>query len=95
MGCGRRRKRGSGAIRNEPEYVVDARGWDGSPPRPANDLCSVCGDPIFWGTIDGRLVAMDLMCGRLHQHQLEHPNTARLNRERIAGMRRNEGRDGP
>ena len=94
MGCGRRRKRGAGRSRREPEYIMDARGYDGPQPPPANDVCVVCGDPVFWGTIDGGLVAMDLMCGRIHPHQPEQINTAQANRLRIAEMREHEKKRG-
>jgi hypothetical protein len=56
--------------------------YRGNDTANSRGLCEICGDPIYFDTLDGQLIYVDLMCGRIHRHQ-PSPSSPAENRARI------------
>lgn len=83
--------RGLGSVdKKTPIAVKHVQKFKGHDTANSRSVCEKCGDPIRFTTLDGRLVAIDIMCGKPHRHQVHRINTPEMNREMIDAMRRNE-----
>jgi hypothetical protein len=73
-----------------PASVKKIHKYKGHDTANSRSVCEKCGDPIRFGTLDGRLIAIDIMCGKPHRHQAHRINTPEENRKLIEEMRGRE-----
>ena len=91
-----KKDRGLGRMEDRitPLSVRQMHKYKGHDTANSRSVCEKCGDPIRFATLDGRLVAVDLMCGKPHRHQAHRVNTPEMNRKMIEEMRKHDNPTG-